>query len=84
MFSWTPELHLIGFVTAGCCISEGIVERQFSFIISEFLSDRKQRLNDKVSGSVDVVLGVSLRGVLGPLLFILYTPSYFTMLEIML
>ena len=52
---------------------------QFLYIVSEFLSDRKQRvrLDEKVSESVDVVLGVPQGCVLGPLLVILYTSERF-------
>ena len=42
-------------------------------IVSEFFSDRRQRVrfDGKVSASVDVVSGVPLDSALGPLLFIL-------------
>ena len=44
---------------------------QFLSIVSEFLSDRRQRvrLNGKVSASVDEVSGVAQGSVLGPPLF---------------
>ena len=56
---------------------------QFLFIVSEFLSDRWQRvrLDGKVSALVDVVLGVSQGSVLGPLLLILYTSELFQFVE---
>ena len=52
---------------------------QFLSIVSEFLSDRRQRprLDGKVSESVDVVSGVSQASILGPLLFILYPSKIF-------
>ena len=45
------------------------------FIVSEFLSDRRQRgrLDGNVGASVDLVSGVPQWCVLGPLFFILYT-----------
>ena len=48
-------------------------------IISEFLSDRRQRvrLDGKVNASVDVVSGVFQGSVLGPLLFILHPSELF-------
>ena len=48
------------------------------FIVSEFLSDRKQRvrLDGKVNASAEVVFGVTQGNVLG-LLFILYTSEIF-------
>ena len=48
-------------------------------IVSEFLSDRRQRvrLDGKVSASVNVVAEVSQGSVLGSLLFILYTTELF-------
>ena len=52
---------------------------QFLPIVSEFLTDRKQRvlLEGKVSASVDVVLGMTQDSALGPLLFILFTSELF-------
>ena len=52
---------------------------QFLSILSQFLSDRKQRirLDDKASASVDVVSGVPQSSALEPLLFILYTSDRF-------
>ena len=54
---------------------------QLLFIISEFVSDRRQRvsLDSKISASIDVILVVPQGSVLGSLLFI--TPlSTFTSL----
>ena len=55
------------------------IGRQFLFIVSEYFSDRWQRvgLDGKVSASVSVISGVSQGSVLGPLLFILYTSELF-------
>ena len=52
---------------------------QFLSILSELLSERKQRvrLDGKVSESVDVVWGLLEGSVLGPLLFMLYTSELF-------
>ena len=59
------------------------VGRQFLCILSELLSDRRQRerLDGKVSASVDVVSGVIQGSVLEPLLFILYTFELFHIVE---
>ena len=52
---------------------------QFLFIVSVFLSDRRQRvrLNGKVSESVAVVSGVPQGSILRAILFILYTSELF-------
>ena len=51
------------------------VRRHFLFMVSEFLSDRRQResLDGKVSAPVDEVSGVAQGSGLGSLLFISYT-----------
>ena len=69
-------MQLIRLVTAVCCISCGLrdVGRPFLSIVSQFLSDRRQRVR---LGSVDVVSGISQVNVLRPLLLILYTPELF-------
>ena len=81
LFSWTSQLYLLG--GSHCsrlhylrCIGVG---GQFSFIASEFLNDRRQRVRlvGKVRASVDVVSGVSPFSGLEPLLFILYTSEFF-------
>ena len=52
-------------------------------IVSEFLSDRRQRvhLDGKVSASVNVLFIVTQCSVLRPLLFILYTSELFYIVE---
>ena len=56
---------------------------QFLSIVSEILSDRKQRvrLDGKVSASVNGISRVSQDSVLGTLLFILYTSEFFHIVE---
>ena len=45
------------------------VGRQFLFVVSEFLNNRRQRvrLDGKVSASVNMVSGVAQGSILGPL-----------------
>ena len=55
------------------------IGRQFLSIVSEFLSDRRQRvgLDGKVSALLSVVSSMPQRSVLAPLLFVLHTSQLF-------